>query len=65
MGRAFVPGLAHVKHPDLAARDLVHVATCLEYGIDTIISPDRGFDSVTEIRRLSPEDADDQLAGDG
>ena len=45
------------RYPALAARDLVHIATCLEYGIDEIVSPDRGFDIVSEIQRLSPEDA--------
>lgn len=41
-------------HGTLAARDLVHVATCLEEGIGEIVSPDRGFDSVDGIRRLDP-----------
>jgi uncharacterized protein len=40
------------RYPELAARDLVHVATCLEAGIGTIVSPDRGLGAVTEIRRL-------------
>ncbi|HUG98582.1 MAG TPA: type II toxin-antitoxin system VapC family toxin [Gammaproteobacteria bacterium] len=44
------------RYPALAARDLVHVATCLEHGISAIVSPDRGFDVVSEVRRLSPED---------
>ena len=43
-------------HPSLAARDLVHVATCLDEGIADIVSPDRGFDEVPGIRRLDPED---------
>lgn len=37
------------RYPKLSARDLVHVATCLEAGIGTIVSPDRGFDAVSEI----------------
>lgn len=41
-------------HPTLAARDLVHVATCLQEGIGEIISPDRGFDAVPGIRRIDP-----------
>lgn len=41
-------------YPDLAARDLVHVATCLQEGIREIVSPDRGFDRVAEIRRIDP-----------
>ena len=51
-----VPELVEV-HPDLAARDLVHVATCLEEGIAEIVSPDRGFDAVPGIRRLDPATA--------
>jgi hypothetical protein len=44
-------------YPALAARDLVHVATCLQEGISDIVSPDRGFDSVPGIRRIDPADA--------
>ena len=50
-----------VRYPSLTARDLIHVATCMEEGIDVIVSPDRGFDAVTEIRRLDPS----QVAGTG
>ena len=42
------------RYQGLAARDLVHVATCLEEGIVEIVSPDRGFDSVPEIHRIDP-----------
>lgn len=45
------------RYPRLTARDLIHVATCLEEGIDTIVSPDRGFDEVTGMRRLDPANA--------
>lgn len=48
-----VPDLVD-RHPTLAARDLVHVATCQAEGISEIISPDRGFDSVPGIRRIDP-----------
>ena len=41
-------------YPALSARDLVHVATCLEEGIEAIVSPDGGFDQVREIRRIDP-----------
>jgi predicted nucleic acid-binding protein len=44
-------------HPTLAARDLVHVATCLQEGIAEIVSPDRGFDTVPGIRRIDPASA--------
>lgn len=45
------------RHPTLAARELVHVATCQAEGISEIVSPDRGFDSVPGIRRLDPAEA--------
>jgi predicted nucleic acid-binding protein len=50
-----VPDLAK-RYPALAARDLVHVATCVHEGIAEIVSTDRGFDSVREIRRIPPEE---------
>ena len=46
-----------VRYPSLTARGLIHIATCMEEGIDVIVSPDRGFDTVTEIRRLNPSQA--------
>ena len=45
------------EYEGLSARDLVHVATCLEVGIDVIVSPDRGFDQVEGLQRLDPADA--------
>ena len=45
-------------YPKLAARDLLHVAVCQHEGIGTIISPDRGFDAVTGLRRIDPADFD-------
>ena len=42
------------RYPALTARDLVHVATCEHEGIRDIISPDRGFDEVSGLRRLDP-----------
>jgi predicted nucleic acid-binding protein len=48
-----VPDLAG-RYPNLSARDLVHVATCIHEGITEIISPDRGFDQVVEVRRIDP-----------
>jgi len=50
-----VPDLAR-KYPSLDTRDLVHVATCIHEGITEIISPDRGFDQVAELRRIDPAD---------
>lgn len=48
-----VPDLV-VRYPGLAARDVVHLATCLHEGIAGIVSPDRAFDDVTEVRRIDP-----------
>jgi predicted nucleic acid-binding protein len=42
--------------PELGTNDRVHVATCLTYGIDLVLSADQGFDSVPEIRRVDPLD---------
>lgn len=50
-----VPNLAR-RYPGLDARDLVHLATCIHEGIGEIISTDRGFDQVRELRRIAPED---------
>ena len=50
-----MPGLA-ARYPDLAARDLVHVATCAEEGVGAIVSPDRAFDRVEGLARFAPGD---------
>jgi predicted nucleic acid-binding protein len=50
-----VPDLAG-RYPSLAARDLIHVATCIHEGITEILSTDRGFDAVSEVRRIPPEE---------
>jgi predicted nucleic acid-binding protein len=42
--------------PELGSNDRVHVATCRVNGIDVIVSADRGFDSVTGLRRVDPLD---------
>jgi predicted nucleic acid-binding protein len=44
------------RYPTLSARDLLHVATCIQEGVSEIVSPDRGFDVVKELRRVPPED---------
>lgn len=49
--------------PALGANDRLHVGTCLTHGIDTIVSADRAFDSVSEIRRVDPGDAPALLNG--
>lgn len=43
-----------VIYPDLPARDLIHVAVMLHNDLGEIVSADRHFDSVSEIRRLDP-----------
>lgn len=48
-----VPDLVD-RYPSLQARDVVHVATCIHEGITEIISADRGFDQVAEVRRIDP-----------
>jgi predicted nucleic acid-binding protein len=42
--------------PALGTNDRVHVATCLTHGIDLVLSADRGFDLVAEVRRVDPLD---------
>ncbi len=56
-----VPELAR-RYPTLDARDLVHLATCIHEGITEIISPDRGFDQVVELRRIDPASFADRPA---
>jgi predicted nucleic acid-binding protein len=50
-----VPELGR-RYPGLSARDLVHVATCVHEGIVDLVSTDRGFDAVREVRRIPPEE---------
>jgi len=49
-----VADLAGRHSPTLSARDLVHVATCIEHGIDEIVTTDRGFDQVEGLTRIDP-----------
>ena len=44
------------KYVRLSARDLVHVATCLEHGLDTVVSADAAFKEVKELAFATPED---------
>jgi predicted nucleic acid-binding protein len=43
-------------HTQIGANDRVHVATCVANGIDTILSADRAFDAVEQLRRVDPLD---------
>ncbi|MEK9150429.1 MAG: type II toxin-antitoxin system VapC family toxin [Candidatus Desantisbacteria bacterium] len=40
--------------PALETRDAIHVASMLNYGIKEIISTDKHFDLLTEIKRIDP-----------
>lgn len=42
------------RYPGLQARDLVHVATCLEQAIERLVTTDVGMGRVTEVRCISP-----------
>lgn len=42
------------NYSDVNARDLVHVAVMLRFGITRIISADADFDRVEEVQRLNP-----------
>lgn len=52
---ARLPGLIN-RYPTLQARDLLHLATCLEEGIEAIVTPDLGFDRIPELQRIDPTD---------
>ena len=39
---------------EIKPRDAIHAATALENGIETIVSYDRDFDKLEEIKRLDP-----------
>lgn len=40
----------------LGANDRIHAATCLNHGIETIVSADPGFDGFRGLRRVDPLD---------
>jgi predicted nucleic acid-binding protein len=48
-----VPDLV-ARYPGLQGRDLVHIATCIHEGITEIVSTDKGFDQVAEVKRIDP-----------
>lgn len=41
-------------YPGLSVRDAVHAATMLHNGLGTVVSVDRDFDRIPQIRRLAP-----------
>lgn len=40
----------------VGTNDRLHAATCIEHGIDAILSADAGFDAIEEVRRVDPLD---------
>ena len=42
------------RHPALSPRDAIHAATVLNHDLEAIVSADRAFDQVSEIKRLDP-----------
>lgn len=40
----------------LGANDRIHLATCHQHAIDTIVSADAGFDGIRGLRRVDPLD---------
>ena len=41
-------------HPQLEPRDAIHAAVVVNHGLEAIISADRAFDQISEIKRLDP-----------
>ena len=50
----------YADHPQLSARDALHVATCVDSAIDEIVSVDSGFDAVDQVRRIEPSEIADR-----
>lgn len=47
---------AFLAHAGLNARDAIHVAVARRHGLSTILSTDRGFDGLADLRRVDPAD---------
>ena len=43
------------KEGKVASRDLIHTAVMLNHGIERILSTDRHFDLIHEVKRLDPK----------
>jgi len=43
-------------YPDLPSRDALHLATMIESGVKLIVTADKHFDAVREVRRIDPLD---------
>lgn len=50
-GRAFA-----LDAPEMGTNDRIHAATCLENGIEAIVSADTDFDHLEDLRRVDPLD---------
>jgi uncharacterized protein len=44
-----------VREGGLSARDALHAATCAVHGFESIVSVDRDFDGLADVRRVPPE----------
>lgn len=44
------------QYPELAARDLLHAAVMNRLGVRNIVSADAGFDRLSHLERLDPQD---------
>jgi len=49
------------EYTQLSPRDLIHLAIMLRHGLDTIITADRGSESVRNIRTISSEHFDSDI----
>lgn len=45
------------KHPQISARDALHVAIMKANQLHTLISVDKDFDPIRDIKRVDPKDA--------
>lgn len=50
-----------LPHAHIGAKDRIHVATCLENGIERIVTADKGFDTVAGLQRIDPRAGADPL----
>ncbi len=44
------------KYENVDSQDLIHLACCVVYGIDRVVTYDKHFDKFKEIRTLKPEE---------
>jgi hypothetical protein len=44
------------SYPEISPRDLIHVATATRNNVDGILSVDRDFDRIKEIKRVDPRE---------